>query len=243
MTAGAWTAPPEWWAYEFGGQGSHPAQQIPLQYVFFGPTTQPDGMVVLAWNDPRDGKDYVYRWPGPTFKPVHLTFPSANPSAVTRFNMDSQPQNVQNVNPWVLDSNGDMVQLPDPGTGDWSGIDLLPSRVQALFLSQGTPTLVNPLTLAPIAPPPQTPYAVPPVVIATPPPVLLSVDTSTPIITQDEQGNVIAGASSDVTMAPPVTISTLPSGVALTATPTNYTPFLVAGAVVAGLYLLSSRRG
>jgi hypothetical protein len=173
-----WTAPPEWWAFEFGGQGSRPDNQIPLSDVFYGPTTQSDGMVVIAWNDPRDGKDYVYRWPGPTFRPAHISFPSANPAAVNRFNVGQQPQNIQNKNPWVLDSNNDLVQLPDPGTGDWSGITSLPARVQALFLSQGTPTLVDPLTLTPIAPPPMSTYAAP----APPPLVQVTQAAVTPVL-------------------------------------------------------------
>jgi hypothetical protein len=144
-----WTAPPEWWTAYFGSQGSRAAVQIPLPYIFFGPTSTPDGTVYLAWNDPRDGKDYVYRWPGPTFKPSHISFPSANPYAVTRFNMAQQPQNIQGINPWVLDSNNDMYQLPDPGTGAYSGTSSLPARVQALFLGGTVPTLVDPLTLLP----------------------------------------------------------------------------------------------
>ena len=221
-------------------------QQIPESLILDGPTTLPDGTVYVEYHDivaeaygenPRP----IVWWNGPTYKP-RTTSPD---------------------NPIVKTANNDLMQLQDRGTGDWyrcmyvygsdqecrppldwTGGYALPDAVgQSLGNQAGAVGAYQPPPPAPIQAPPPTAYQPPP------PPVGPQLVDTTPVVTQDENGNLIPATvvspSPAPTPATDVIVSRLPVSDSTAVAPAaggGVSTLLLVGVAVAATLILGKRR-
>lgn len=204
LAAGAFTVP----------AGPAAGFKVPTSLITAGPVTLPDGIVYLAYHDPRPGGSgqfdpAVIWWNGPTYKPATFS------------------------GPMVKTANNQLVQLKDRGTGDWyrcmivygddqtcrpplsyTGAYTLPPEIARTLSNQGGQSAtgippVVPATSAPTTAPGtmRAPATPPPVLYQAPTPQAPSLYQAPPVMT------AVPGTTAPSTTPPPMytPVTTVPA--------------------------------